>query len=269
MSFEIPIPRAPTQHGTAVLAPSWQQLLGRYADHCDPARRRRATNNDLIGARRADARSELLQLGLDHTSRYRPDTVIDRAAPIVMTGHQPYWFHPGVWVKQFVLDRIARHVGATAVNVLIDNDLCRADHVSVPILDAGTPGLRDIPLDDRSDALPFEEQRFVNRQTIATFSDRLRHASSGELGHDLLAERLIPLALQSIERAAETSRLGLALAESRHQVEREWGLRTIEVPLSHLCAGRSFATFACELIGRRRRIGNNLQRGACSFSTRS
>src|SRR5690348_8623638 len=36
--------------------------------------------------------------------------------PVVLTGHQPELFHPGVWFKNFLADSIARRVDGYAVN---------------------------------------------------------------------------------------------------------------------------------------------------------
>ena len=41
--------------------------------------------------------------------RFRPDS--HSGAPAVVTGHQPEFFHPGVWIKNFVQHGIARRHG--------------------------------------------------------------------------------------------------------------------------------------------------------------
>ena len=40
----------------------------------------------------------------------------------VMTGHQPELYHPGIWVKDFLLDRIAQQAGATGIDLVVDSD---------------------------------------------------------------------------------------------------------------------------------------------------
>ncbi|MGN6545819.1 MAG: hypothetical protein ACTHK7_12270, partial [Aureliella sp.] len=66
------------------------------------------------------------------------------------------------------------------------------------------------------------------------------------------------------QAARRTGRLGLALAEARHGLEGELGLRTLELPLSHLCQQQSFARFSIELLRQLPRLQQiyNAQRGA-------
>ncbi len=41
---------------------------------------------------------------------------------IVASGHQPELYHTGVWAKVFLLQRLARIVGATALDLVVDTD---------------------------------------------------------------------------------------------------------------------------------------------------
>ena len=45
---------------------------------------------------------------------------------IFLAGHQPQLFHPGVWFKNFALDRLARRHGAVAVNLVVDSDTIKS-----------------------------------------------------------------------------------------------------------------------------------------------
>ena len=48
-----------------------------------------------------------------------PDASADS---LLLAGHQPELFHPGVWVKNFALNGLARRHGATPLNLVVDND---------------------------------------------------------------------------------------------------------------------------------------------------
>ena len=77
----------------------------------------------------AATRRELLTVAAEYTGSYRdvhrPADVADWIArPIVMGGHQPELFHPGVWIKNAALDAYARRLGGTAVNLVVDTDRC-------------------------------------------------------------------------------------------------------------------------------------------------
>ena len=52
--------------------------------------------------------------------------------PLVVTGHQPELFHPGVWVKNFATAAIARAHGGLGLNLIVDNDLPKSASIRVP-----------------------------------------------------------------------------------------------------------------------------------------
>lgn len=42
--------------------------------------------------------------------------------PVIGTGHQIEMYHPGVWVKNIVIDEVAKQVGGRAIHVAVDTD---------------------------------------------------------------------------------------------------------------------------------------------------
>ncbi|MFN9917551.1 MAG: hypothetical protein ACK53L_33510, partial [Pirellulaceae bacterium] len=45
--------------------------------------------------------------------------------PLILSGHQPELFHPGVWFKNFLLSSLAARHQAVALNIQVDHDLSR------------------------------------------------------------------------------------------------------------------------------------------------
>ena len=45
----------------------------------------------------------------------------------VVTGHQPELCHPGVWVKNFALNHLAKETGLVPLNLIVDNDTHQID----------------------------------------------------------------------------------------------------------------------------------------------
>ena len=109
----------PEGHGEVLCDPPYAA----WADIVTANRRASAGWPEAMRARRDAARQELLVLArqwteaLGVTALGGPDD-----APIVMTGHQPELYHPGVWVKVFLLDRLARETGATGVDLVVAGD---------------------------------------------------------------------------------------------------------------------------------------------------
>ncbi|MBV8269490.1 MAG: hypothetical protein JO252_24470, partial [Planctomycetaceae bacterium] len=82
------------------------------------------------------ARRRALEKARDYLGRSGLDvpTVPDASAPLVIAGHQPELFHPGVWVKNFATAAIAQARGGVGLNLIVDNDLAKFPAIRVPRL---------------------------------------------------------------------------------------------------------------------------------------
>jgi len=89
-----------------------------------------------LRALREEARADVLKMA-DEYSRARGIAALDDGddtRPIVMTGHQPELYHPGVWVKDFLLDLLASETDAAAVDLVVDTDRASALSLNIPRL---------------------------------------------------------------------------------------------------------------------------------------
>ena len=196
------------------------------------------------------ARRELVDEALRWTSAYRdvnpgvePDAA-DRDRPIFLAGHQPQLFHPGVWFKNLALGAMAESHGALAINLIIDSDTMKANTLRVPGGSIDQPHTEAIPFDSAGSRVPFEERGVVDRQVLADFGRRVQRQIA-PLVPDPLIRRYWPMVL---ERLRQTDNLGACLAQSRHQLEGQWGSNTLEVPQSRICHTESHAWFVSHLL---------------------
>src|SRR5262249_31178687 len=114
--------------------------------------------------------ARLLWLPLDDPRR--PDW---KRGPVIAAGHQPDLFHPGVWIKNFVLNGIARRLGANPLNLIIDSDTIKSTSLRVPVWDADPASVRttEIPFDVWTGEVPFASRAVQDRDCFFTFSDRV------------------------------------------------------------------------------------------------
>jgi len=192
------------------------------------------------------ARAELLRDARRWTAAYRdvPSPASGQPDLIFLAGHQPQIFHPGVWLKNFALGALARRHAAQAVNLVIDSDAAQATALRVPGGTPAQPRAELIPFDRRAPAVPFEERSILDHALFASFGSRLS-AQIGVLVPNPLSDAYWPLVLR---RADATDNLGACLAQARHQLEGFWGLETLEIPQSRVCAAESFCSFAAHLL---------------------
>jgi hypothetical protein len=179
--------------------------------------------------------------------------------PFVLSGHQPTLFHPGVWLKNYLLSAIAQRSGANAINLVIDNDVVSSPGITVPTGTGAELSLVQVPIDKPTEAVPWESRTIQDSDLFNTFASRvneaytLRNRSQGAL----LLENLWEYALREKESQLEERgsigppmmNLGDCLATARHRTELEIGLRTYEAPM-HLLVGHPFRDFADHLFSR-------------------
>lgn len=233
--------RAPSRDGEALIEPPLISAARRLVD-ASPAQRLGSSAIDLdVVALARLAREELLSAASRHTARYADvELQAGAAAPLVLAGHQPTLFHPGVWLKNAALGWFAQAAGAHAINVNVDNDTLSSPSIRVP---RGTPEAAVVEAefyDAPGAEVPYEERRIDDPATFASFAERVLPLISPLVPQPSLASYW-PLVVES---ARDSARLGEALAVGRHRWELAHGNRTLEVPLSALCQGRAFRQLA-------------------------
>jgi hypothetical protein len=239
--------RAPSTDGALLAEPPLGEAGARLAAN---ARRLGSWDHDFQGRRadrlRAMARRQVLDQARAYLGRYDLDVpaLPGDSAPLVVTGHQPDLFHPGVWVKNFAAAGIARAGGGVGLNLVVDNDLLKTATIRVPSPVDGGLRARRVEYDDWAGDVPFEELRVREESTFASFAGRVRGVLAGSVADPLLDD-FWPRAMALRGR---TDRLGLRFALARRALEGAWGVRNFEVPLSALCETEAFLWFAAHLL---------------------
>jgi hypothetical protein len=190
------------------------------------------------------ARSEVLQAAVDYTSQYANVGIKPHAdLPLIVTGHQPELFHPGVWLKNFAAARLAQQCGGTAINLIIDSDLCRGTAMRVPTGNDGDMRLELVPYDKTLAETPFEDRRIADREPWDSFASRVTRVLHPRVINPLMATWWPTV----VSAGRGETNLGLALSQARHRCELSWGSRALELPQSRVCQSEAFRLFAWQL----------------------
>jgi hypothetical protein len=224
--------RAPTGDGEVLADPPFAAVPDQIA-----ANRRRLDAADVrVGGLplpdlRRLARHEILALTGDRTAS--PD------APLLLAGHQPELFHPGVWVKNFALHGLARRVGGVPLNLVVDNDTLKAAAIRLPTWERWEPAavrLDRLAFDAVRPEEPFETRAVADPGLFESFGGRVceRAANWGYR----------PLACQAWADALGPGTVGARLTAVRVAAERRWGCHNLELPVSRLAGTETFARFA-------------------------
>ncbi|MHB2018889.1 MAG: hypothetical protein ACYCW6_18235 [Candidatus Xenobia bacterium] len=162
---------------------------------------------------------------------------------LLMTGHQPGFWHPGVWIKNFVLEQMADACNALRLHVSVDSDL-------PPTLSAGFPA----PGPERERATlytppggrPFEVLPVPTTAKWDGFVKAMRQRILPELRPRI--DRLHEAQQQARQKLSQVGapHLGIWLDLLRRELEDPPACP--EVPLSHVCATASFRGFVAEVL---------------------
>ncbi|MBV8228467.1 MAG: hypothetical protein JO329_00655 [Planctomycetaceae bacterium] len=239
--------RAPFGDGALLADPPLGAVGAHLAENLDRLSR---WDHDFQGRRvrwlRPLARRQALEKARGYLGRSGLDVPIlpDASAPLVIAGHQPELYHPGVWVKNFATAAIAQARGGAGLNLIVDNDLAKLPAIRVPRLHDGGIQIQHVAYDEWGGDVPYEDLDVRNESFFATFDDRVRRMLAGAVA-DPMIEDYWPLVLRHREG---DPRLGLRLARARRELEASWGVRNFEVPLGDLCENEAFLWFVAHLL---------------------
>lgn len=165
---------------------------------------------------------------------------------LLFAGHQPEFFHPGVWVKNFALNRVAQRHGFAPINLVVDNDTVKGTTIRLPLV-AKQPGdvrFETLPFDDLHAELPYEEHHRANRDLFDSFLTRVKSLTR-DWGFEPMLSECWPTLQAEHDRGVP---LWEAVSRLRRGLERRWGVNNFELPVSRLADTRAFAEFVGAMV---------------------
>lgn len=237
--------RAPEQDGAVVAEPPLD-AVGVLVE----TNRRRLAGGELFGRPLADLRAEARASALNAATSYLREAgepiPASLSASLFLAGHQPELFHPGVWAKNFALNRLGRLHTATPVNLVVDNDALKQTSLRFPSLPTRSdewPHMAKVPFDHGPEEKPYEERRVHDEALFADFPERAQEVHRDWSFTPILGD----FWKEARRQAHRTPLLGERFAAARRTFERRWGCHNLELPVSRLCATETYAWFACHV----------------------
>lgn len=242
--------RAPRQNGVVVANPPLHQFADLFAGNVRLGHQSRPA---LLGRDWQElsqsARTAAVALARRYLGSAVPPANSSLPLRIVMAGHQPEIFHPGVWLKNFALGQLARASEAISLNLVVDNDTVKATSMKLPDVPAreeqSWPHVVQVPYDSWAGEIPFEEKQVEDEELFQSFEARART----HMRHWGFEPFLKTFWAEVSRQAERTRNLGERFAAARRHFERSWGVHNLEVPASSLCETEPFAWFTCHLLG--------------------
>lgn len=234
----------PSGHGEVLTSPPFEEWASLARAN---ARAARGWDFELcgvpVGEVRALARTEAVERARAFSGRLGVPVRETPDAPdlLVVAGHQPELCHPGIWVKVFLLQRLADELGAAAVDLVVDSDSFQTLEVHSPCLrpevqvcktylaigtEEGCYACTPVPPPDDLEAF------------CAAASEQLSTLSAPAIGHHFatFCDRLR-------EAAADARNLSELVTFARRRYESVAGTDYLELPVTSMAGSRTFAAF--------------------------
>jgi hypothetical protein len=154
----------------------------------------------------------------------------DDGTPVLVSGHQPEFIHPGVWAKHIVAARCAQAVAGLPVNLIVDTDTPKQAYLSVPAMPHGRLALQAVACPTLSPSVAYESTPPLAPGELRQFEAELRRLLEQRFQRSMLGTYCRALAQVSrpadfvdqfvgARRAVEAA-FGIELLDRR--VSRHW-----------------------------------------------
>ena len=213
---------------------------------------------------RKNSRKEVIRGALKFSSKFDPniaEKICSAPQYIIQTGHQPVFFHPGIWIKNIFLNKLIKSPlpdKSLGLNIILDNDICKDLNLSLPAL-SSTGNLKLERVNFLSPTLapnlPFEEHPCPSLELITKFNrDIIRRLKLLEsenkdiLNNYEIFARCLEDSSRLCSQNHKRGNLGEFLGLARRLYEKEIEPAYLEIPFSQICDSDEFLSFFLEII---------------------
>ncbi len=196
---------------------------------------------------RTSARQTLINALHQHAQNIgEPPPEISPDQPLILTGHQVEFYHPGVWAKVIAADELARRIpNAQAIDLLVDHDL--VDHLGfdVPAQNEDTSWCKLPEEFAPAQPLPAESLKAPSLAQFDQWDARLAAHPSAQT--DSLAFFLASLRPTPRERSSSVPSAREPyvrwMSRARTRFENSMELKVPHVPATMVCTGPAWDAF--------------------------
>ncbi len=219
-------------HGNIALASSWDFEIAGVP----------------ISALREDARIEAITAASEFSLRLGvPVKAVPSAVErVIVTGHQPQLYHPGVWVKDFLLQRFADETSSVAIDLVVDTDSftdvsLRAPSIE-PVVSAFSHPLAIGEAGGCYVTAPVPESAEIDELC------EKGSAALSSLPANAPARHFEDFCGQLRDAAQNAENLSELVTFARRRFEASAGSDYLELPVSVLCRTESFVQYSIDIM---------------------
>ncbi len=174
------------------------------------------------------------------------------ADTIILTGHQPTFYHPGILIKNLLLNRIALSENSAAINLIVDTDNLKELDVNIPSYSNGIE-IKKEPFLLNSSPIPYESSPAPSWEAFRSFIKRIDEDLSNHRLKNLhenfskFMENLDNSPFPPLLKGGEGG-VSDFMTFIRRKYEEEIGSQYLEIPLSSICDTEEFIMFFMSIV---------------------
>ena len=165
--------------------------------------------------------------------------------PYIVTGHQPGLCHPGIWIKNFLADKLARENKGTAFDIIIDYDCSNEIGCSILTWNEKIRRKKEI-LIKLNPRQPFECCSVPDSDKFRDFYQKIQAGLQSFPINTVI--KYVEVFFQKGKSALSSSKnLAEFLVKTKKGYEASEGLQYFDIMLSRICKTRSFLLFTLHI----------------------
>ena len=179
---------------------------------------------------------------LNISSTEKLSCINDSYAPdkdITETGHSPILAHPGVLIKHGLINSIAKKVNGIGVNMVVDNDACHDNYLSIPDINGMDSSVERIEFLSSLYNLAFEEIMYTDSTQLMSFKESVLKA----LHNPDMKRTFEDFINIVINLSGQTQQFSDLFTYARHAFLLRFGICNLEVPVSLISETEPFLNF--------------------------
>lgn len=227
--------RAPSEDGAVLCVPEYHQLPNLVAQNQQAI----SDINVSIGGRPYHEARQLAWESLQQTTTQWAEwagvaqTPLRR--PLLMTGHQPELYHPGVWAKNVGIHQLTHQLGGSGLNLNVDSDVAKTTILKIP-MNQGEKHDQHLAYGPPHPPLPYEDWQCHDETSFAQVSEHFADASK-----EWPWKPVFPEFWKSVlQQTKRTSNIPSRWLLARHQWERQHDIANHEFLMSQWCTTSFF-----------------------------
>lgn len=184
--------------------------------------------------------------------------------PIIQTGHEPIFYHPGIWIKNHFIHHLSKKLNGIGVNMVVDNDACSMGFVYVPVLFMEAAIIQKAAFIKNKEKTAYEEIMFDDLAIISRFKEevaallrenyeKFRGKGSSDNHEKVIFESMLVSFECFMSHIMGYHRRGCIdmvelLTAARSAMEEKFFLDNLEIPISRMCDTDGFWHFLLHII---------------------